>query len=189
MDSIDFKKLRENIQICTAGVNRKSGNILTDDECQDVVQDVLVFFIEKCQDRTYDCSRQTPEGYLYWQIVGHVQKRTRIKVRQKGLPEVIADDWDDEGCVIVQTDDLFEVQPDVFNTDSVNTVLKLISNNMRESDRMIFNLLVDETSNQEMAEIFNLRLGTMNKRIFDARKRLKLLLFKKDSGILLPRVA
>ena len=103
---VDYIQLRRDLLIGVHSVNKRFGAHLTEEDCEDIVQNLLEFFVEKCQQGIYDSNISTPIEYLMGKkrVWGPVQKLVKIKLSQKQLPAASVDDMDDEcGCTVILT--------------------------------------------------------------------------------------
>lgn len=183
-------KIREEISEMTNGVNRKWGRVLTTDECEDVIQETLIFFHEKYQGGVYDSNRQTPSGYLWFQVLGRIQKIVRHKKRYGQLPAVItADEVENDGGVVVLSNNRFESHPDVCKHDRLKDINELMAKGLSDKDRQILKLKADGLSNEKIAEILQLPYVTVTTRICRAKKRFRSVLEAGGYHSLMCRVA
>ncbi len=187
LDLVDFIQLRKSLLKGVHATNKRLGSHLTQEDEEDIVQEMLSFFIEKCQQGIYDISQSTPEQYLLGgkRTWGPVQSRIRAKLSQKQLPESSADDMDDEdrGTFILARN-VYGIQPDVFRGETENKLLKVILEETSDRDRKVIKHLMAGTPRKEMELDLGLSQNTLNKLIFDVRKRLRAKLAVKNYPIL-----
>lgn len=183
-------KTREEIRKMTNGVNWRWGRILTPEECEDVIQETCVFFHEKYQSGVYDSNRQTPSGYLWFQVLGRIQKIARHKNRHVQLPAVMtADEAENDGGVVILSKNSFESHPDVCKHDRLKDINELMAKALSDSDRQILQLKANGLSNEEIAETLQLPYVTVTTRLCRAKKRFRSVLEAGGYHNLLCRVA
>lgn len=175
---VDFVELRLQLQKRVYYTNIIYGGLLSEEDCEDIVQDLLLLFVEKCRQGEYDINRRTPLQFLSAKqnkrIWGPVCKRTCNQKTRKQLPETTADDLDDDICeTTVSAGDPYSIKPDIFRNDIVNDLLRIINNDLSESNRQILLMKAEGISNEEIAEILHLPYGTATTRICRARSKAK----------------
>lgn len=173
---VDYIQLRRDLLIGVHSVNKRFGAHLTEEDCEDIVQNLLEFFVEKCQQGIYDSNISTPIEYLMGnkRVWGPVQKLVKIKLSQKQLPAASVDDMDDEcGCTVILTGDFFGIQPDIFRGETENALLEIILNESSDRDRRVIQHLIAGTPRREIEKELQISQGALNKLIFDVRKRIR----------------
>lgn len=197
LDSIDFIKLRKLLMSSVTYANLCNGGLLSKEDCEDKVQDLLEFFITKTREGIYDPNIGTPEQYIRGKhnnrIRGYVQALAGNKACQKPLPETSADADaaadEDCGSTIVLSGDYYGVKSDIFRDEIVNDLLDIVCNKISSRDKAVIGHLIEETPRAQMQEDLGLNQNATNKLVYDVRKRFRALLEAKGYDSLLARVA
>lgn len=197
LDRIDFVKLRELLMSSVCYANLCNGGLLSKEDCEDKVQDLLEFFITKTREGIYDPSIGTPEQYIRGKhnnrIRGYVQALSGKKACLKPLPETSADADaaadEDCGCTIVLSGDFYGVGSDIFRDEIVNDLLDIVNNKISSRDKAVIGHLTEETPRMQMQEELGLSQNATNKLVHDVRKRFRTLLEARGYSDLMARVA
>lgn len=166
-------KTREDIRKITNSINKRWGLVLTPEECEDIIQELCVFFHEKYQSGVYDSNRQTPAGYLWFHILGRIQKVARRKKLDSPLPAVMTADEADTDGDVDQSNNCLESQPDAFKNDRFRCISEILAKTLNEKDRQILQMRADGLSNDEIAESLQLSKGTVATRLCRAKKNFR----------------